>query len=92
MIKIEKEIIDGGEGASGQTELSRIKLEKEFKICFPSSKVLQKEYARELDSLTNISLKLQELFSKKLNTLEELKKSILQKAFAGELTKEDVLV
>ena len=92
LIKIEKEIIEGGEGASGQTELSRVKLEKEFKICYPSSKILQKEYALQLDSLTNKRLQLHEYYSKKLISIEELKKSILQKAFAGELTNKTVEV
>ena len=37
LIKIEEEIINSGEGASGQTELPRKKLEQEFKVTYPSS-------------------------------------------------------
>jgi type I restriction enzyme S subunit len=32
------------------------------------------------------SIKLEEVYQKKIDSLEELKKSLLQKAFAGELT------
>ncbi|WP_051227866.1 restriction endonuclease subunit S [Gillisia sp. JM1] len=86
LIKIEKQITEGGDGASGQTELSRLKLEKEFKICFPTDHKLQKQYVNQLDSLKVKSLKIQDQYLRKLENLEELKKVILQKAFSGELT------
>jgi len=37
MTTIEAELAAAGEGASGQTELARSKLEKDFKVCFPIS-------------------------------------------------------
>ena len=51
---------------------------------FPSLKQ-QYELVTILDNLYNISWELQTHYQQKLNNLEELKKSILQKAFKGEL-------
>ena len=39
LIKIEEEITSAGEGASGQTELARAKLENEFSVSYPDSKI-----------------------------------------------------
>ena len=91
LIKIENEIIKAGEGASGQTELAKNKLEKEFKICFPHEHKLQKHYVFLLDSLTNKTTELVKIYESKLSDLEEFKKAILQKAFTGELTEKSVL-
>jgi len=46
----------------------------------------QKLIAKELEELSNKTQELESRYQTKLNGLEELKKSILQKAFAGELT------
>jgi type I restriction enzyme S subunit len=46
----------------------------------------QKQIVKKLDSLSEQTKKLESIYSKKLQDLEELKKSILQKAFNGELT------
>ena len=88
MIYIEKELTESGEGASGQTELSRTRLRDEFKICFPTSKSLQTEYGLKMDRLTSETKKLESIYQKKIADLEELKKSLLQKAFNGELKTE----
>jgi type I restriction enzyme S subunit len=45
----------------------------------------QKSIVKQLDALSN-SINLNHPSQTKLTSLEELKKSILQKAFAGELT------
>ena len=45
----------------------------------------QKEIVKELDKFSQLSNELQTHYQQKLNNLEELKKSILQKAFKGEL-------
>jgi type I restriction enzyme S subunit len=45
----------------------------------------QKDIVDELDNLTMKINKLEEILNRKINSLEELKKSILQKAFNGEL-------
>lgn len=52
---------------------------------FPKSKEDQKFIVRQLDALRTETQKLEALYQKKIDNLEELKKSILQKAFAGEL-------
>lgn len=46
----------------------------------------QQEIVNKLDKLGNETKKLESIYEKKLSDLEELKKSILQKAFKGELT------
>ncbi|TOY93620.1 restriction endonuclease subunit S [Vibrio fluvialis] len=43
LIMIEDQITSSGEGASGQTELSRTKLEKEFFVSYPTSKSEQQK-------------------------------------------------
>ena len=54
-------------------------------ISYPKSLDKQKELVIELDKLHKLSNNLQTHYQQKLNNLEELKKSILQKAFRGEL-------
>ncbi|MEO6251665.1 MAG: restriction endonuclease subunit S [Ferruginibacter sp.] len=54
-------------------------------IPFPSLKE-QKKIVHELDTLSMQTKKLETTYQKKIDNLEELKKSILQKAFSGELT------
>jgi type I restriction enzyme S subunit len=52
----------------------------------------QQTIVRQLDALRAETQKLEAVYQKKINDLEELKKSILQKAFAGELETEKVVV
>jgi type I restriction enzyme S subunit len=47
--------------------------------------VEQKAIVKKLDELSEQTKKLESIYKQKLADLEELKKSILQKAFAGEL-------
>ena len=55
------------------------------KFPFPPLKI-QKEIAQKLNFLSTEIKQLQYVYQQKLNSLEELKKSILRKAFVGELT------
>ena len=48
----------------------------------------QQQIVNQLDSLSEETKQLEANYQKKLEGLEELKKSILQKAFSGELTRE----
>lgn len=50
----------------------------------------QKAIVQKLDALSAETKKLEAIYQKKINDLEELKKSILQKAFSGDLTEGDV--
>jgi len=54
-------------------------------IPFPKSIEQQKQIVQRLDQLQSETKKLEEIYQKKLENLEELKKSVLQKAFNGEL-------
>ncbi|MCU0359454.1 MAG: restriction endonuclease subunit S [Bacteroidia bacterium] len=63
---------------------------KELTVAIPSPKE-QKTIVSQLDALRAKTQKLEAVYQKKLANLEELKKSILEKAFAGELKTEKVL-
>ncbi len=54
-------------------------------ISFPDNISEQKKISSELDDLLNQSQNLQNLYIQKINKLQELKQSILHKAFQGEL-------
>ena len=58
---------------------------REVVINFPKSKSEQKQIVQELDVLQAETKKLEEIYQKKIEDLDELKKSILQKAFSGQL-------
>ncbi|CAN1575210.1 HsdS Restriction endonuclease S subunits [Flavobacteriaceae bacterium] len=61
-------------------------------IKFPKSIDQQQAIVQKLDALSAETKKLEAIYQQKINDLEELKKSVLQKAFAGELTgKEEIL-
>jgi len=55
------------------------------KVCFPKSLQEQQRIVANLDALSEQTKKLEAVYSKKIADLDELKKSILQKAFKGEL-------
>jgi type I restriction enzyme S subunit len=59
-----------------------------FKIYDLSDLKEQIAVVQKLDSLRAETQKLEAIYQKKIDDLEELKKSILQKAFAGELKTE----
>lgn len=54
-------------------------------IPFPKSLNEQKDIVQKLDALSAETKKLEAIYQKKIKDLEELKKSVLQKAFSGEL-------
>lgn len=72
-----------GTGATFK-ELSSNSL-KNFHIVYPKDLNLQKKISRILDKLSEQTKKLEAIYQKKLDNLEELKKSFLKKAFNGEL-------
>lgn len=61
---------------------------KDLPLQFPTSLSVQKRIVNQLDALSVETKQLEENYRKKLESLEELKKSILQKAFSGELTQQ----
>jgi type I restriction enzyme S subunit len=58
---------------------------KSIKITFPKSLEQQQTIVQQLDALRAETQKLEAIYQKKSENLDELKKSILQKAFSGEL-------
>jgi len=58
---------------------------RQMKFSYPKSIDEQKVIVQKLEALNAETKKLESIYRQKLNDLEELKKSILQKAFAGEL-------
>lgn len=56
-----------------------------IKIVFPKLLEEQKNILLKIDAVSTETKKLESIYQQKINDLEELKKSILQKAFAGEL-------
>ncbi len=70
----------------GATIPSLVKSELQtIQISFPKSLEEQQTIVQKLDALSNETKKLEAIYHQKLNDLEELKKSVLQKAFSGEL-------
>lgn len=72
---------------SGQATLPIINKSKwsNLSISFPKSIQEQKFITKKLDELSEKTKRLEEIYKKKLEDIEELKKSILNKAFSGEL-------
>ena len=54
-------------------------------ICFPKALIIQKQIISKLDALSAETKKLEWIYKQKLADLEELKKSVLKKAFKGDL-------
>ncbi len=86
-----KDLIDYGiGGTSGQQVVTTTHI-KALKIPLPSLKE-QQIIIQKLDALSIEVKKLEVIYQKKINDLEELKKSVLQKAFSGELKTEKIVV
>jgi len=62
---------------------------KQIKIAFPKSLTEQQTIVRLLDAMRAETKKLEAIYQQKLVNLEEMTKSILHKAFAGELETEN---
>ena len=61
---------------------------REVVIPFPKSIKEQNKIVQKLNDFSSESKKLEAIYQQKINDLEELKKSVLQKAFSGELETE----
>lgn len=71
-------------GAVGHQRIQK-EFYEDFTISYPDVST-QKEIVKKLDSISSDKNEMLSIYKKKLSALEELKKSILQKAFSGELT------
>jgi len=81
--------LDNFVSGMAQPKLNQTMLNK-ISIPFPSLKT-QQTIVQKLDALNAETKKLETIYQQKLNDLEELKKSVLQKAFAGELKTDKVV-
>ena len=81
-----KKQISGGENTM-INQITRYMLD-DIVVSFPPIEK-QMEIVKQLDAIYNESQKLESIYLKKIDDLEELKKSVLQKAFAGELKTEN---
>lgn len=82
MLNSLKEFKDKSVGAN--TRFLKLGMIQEMRIALPSLSE-QQSIAKKLDALSSETKKLETIYRQKINNLEELKKSILQKAFSGEL-------
>ena len=76
-------LFTGEQGATRQA-ITKAQLEV-FKIAFPKSIKEQKSIMYKLEAISSETKKLETIYQQKINDLEELKKSVLQKAFSGDL-------
>jgi len=80
---IRNKILSSGTGA---TVLGiKSSLLKKIEIYFPKSIIDQQTIVKKLDTLSEQTKNLEKIYEQKIINLDELKKSILQKAFNGEL-------
>ena len=86
---IAHKIVDEGTGATVQGV--KLPFIKSLTIYIPSLKT-QQAIVLKLDTLSTETKKLETVYQKKIDNLEELKKSVLQKAFNGELTDNEIAV
>lgn len=82
--KTRKELVKSGTGVNIKS-LNQVTLSSLI-ISFPKSLAEQQSIVAKLDTLSAETKNLEAIYTQKLADLEELKKSILQKAFNGELT------
>jgi type I restriction enzyme S subunit len=80
---IQEKIIQKGTGAT--VKGIKASLLKKIEIYFPKSLFDQKSIVKKLDALSAETKKLEAIYKQKLADLEELKKSVLKKAFSGGL-------
>ncbi|MFY0689800.1 MAG: restriction endonuclease subunit S [Cyclobacteriaceae bacterium] len=85
--KTTKDLLLGiGEQGATRQAITKAQIES-FKIAFPKAPQEQNRLVISLNHIKKESESLQKTYQEKVQALAELKKSILQKAFAGELTK-----
>ena len=79
-MKYVKEMSNGG-----AQEFVGLRALRAFPIPFPKDVQIQKQIVKKLDAISAETKKLGAIYQQKIDDLEELKKSVLQKAFNGEL-------
>ncbi len=84
MVRIEDELIAGGHGASGQTELPRTDLERKFKVSFPTRKDEQQRIVAVLDEAFEGLARARAHAEANLQNARELFESALRSVFTVE--------
>ena len=79
-----KELVDSGNGV-GIKSLNQGSLSS-LMIPYPKSEEEQKLIVNKIEGISKQTKKLEAIYTQKLADLEELKKSVLQKAFSGQLS------
>ena len=82
--KKDKLLNTGEKNGSTRQALTKALLER-FEINYPSSLNEQKIVVDNINEILEKTKKLESIYRQKIADLDELKKSLLQKAFAGEL-------
>ena len=83
--KLNKDLLLGiGDQGATRQAITKKQIES-FIISYPEGDKEQKQSIRLINNLKNQILSLESKYQQELNSLQELKKSILEKAFAGEL-------
>jgi len=83
--KLNKDLLLGiGDQGATRQAITKKQIES-FIISYPEGDKEQKQSTRLINNLKNQILSLESKYQQELNSLQELKKSILEKAFAGEL-------
>jgi len=80
----------GGDGGSTRQAITKKQLQ-DLNVTVPKNIEVQNSIVLKLDNLASQTQHLKTIYQQKLDDLTELKQSILQKAFAGELTASNVV-
>jgi type I restriction enzyme S subunit len=86
--KFQQKVLLEGKGAQATLPIINKSKWENLTLSYPESRLDQLSIVRNLDALQAETKRLEELYQKKIENLEELKKSILEKALRGELETE----
>lgn len=86
LIQIEDQLIKGGQGSVGQTELSRVDIQTKFNITFPVEHAEQRQIIAILNQSFEGLNQAENNAKANLVSIDEMRQSLLIKAFSGDLT------
>jgi len=78
------QILEIGEQGATRQAITKVQLEN-FEISFPKTTKEQEKVVQNINTLKAETKKLEAIYTQKIADLEEMKKSVLQKAFSGQL-------
>ncbi len=83
--EFQEKVLLEGKGAQATLPIINKSKWENLTISFPKNRSVQQRIVKKLDALRAETQKLEDIYQQKIEELEDLKKSILQKAFNGEL-------